>query len=444
MQLIHPYDNLSGGQWLKGNLHAHSTQSDGTADPQTVIANYAALGHDFLMLSDHETLTSEQDYRQWDDKGLILIPGLEIGGGPHLLYVDADRALAPETCRQDILNRIQALAAERGRGFAVMNHPNWQSRFNHASIEQLQEWVGYAGIEIHNGVIGRLDGSVLAVDKWDLLLSSGRRVWGYANDDSHRGASESGLGWNVAYVHDPSARGVAEALQNGRCYASTGVVIHSIQVNGSRIRIETENADRIVALRDVGKRIAVTDRNWIETDVPAEATYVRFECWGRGEAMAWTQPFFVQHETQPDVIPFIKHWTASPLVAHDDLDAASPEEAQHLSFSALTPSPKLTGFTDLRSMIQGAHGVVYARAIIPGAVAGRGILKLGYDGPIRVWLNNREIFCGPGSNPAEMDRLQLYADFSEGENQLLIALHSNHGLAWGFWCRAEQSGRVLG
>lgn len=294
MKLTHPYGSLTGGAWLKGNLHAHSTQSDGSADPQTVIGNYAALGHDFLMLSDHEVLTSAEHYRQWDPRGLILIPGVEIAGGPHLLYVDAACAIPPQQCRQDILNRITALARESGRGFAIMNHPNWQSRFDHATLAQLQEWVGYAGIEIYNGVIGRLDGSSYALDKWDMLLSAGRRIWGYANDDSHRGATESGLGWNMAYVQERTAKGVADALQSGCCYASTGVTIRSIDVQGTRIRIETENADRIVALRDIGKRVQVVDQSWIEAEVPEGAKYIRFECWGRGEAMAWTQPFFVE------------------------------------------------------------------------------------------------------------------------------------------------------
>lgn len=445
MKLTHPYENLTGGAWLKGNLHTHSTQSDGTADPQMVIANYAALGHDFLMLADHEVLTSEERYAQWDAHGLVLIPGLEIAGGPHLLYVDADRAIPPQQPRQAILNQIEALAQSRGRGFAIMNHPNWQSRFDHTTLAQLQEWIGYAGIEIYNGVIGRLDGSSYALDKWDMLLAEGRRLWGYANDDSHQGAIESGLGWNVVYAHERSVRGVTDALKNGRFYASTGVVIRSITVNGNRIRIETENADRIVAIREIGKRFQVVDQNWIEVEAPPAAAYIRFECWGRGESMAWTQPFFVDRTPASAAAdtPYLKGWKLSALVAHDDLDAASPKEGDSLAINPATPSETLVGFTDLRASIKSSSGVVYAQTVIPGAHAGRGLLKLGYDGPIRIWLNGREIFHGPGTNPAVADRLRLYVDFQDGVNHILVAEQSVRGRAWGFWCRAEQDGRVL-
>jgi hypothetical protein len=49
-----------------------------------------------------------------------------------------------------------------------------------------------------------------------------------------------------------------------------------------------------VALRDVGRRFETVDRDWIEVEAPADARYIRFECWGRGETRAWTQPFFIQ------------------------------------------------------------------------------------------------------------------------------------------------------
>jgi hypothetical protein len=60
------------------------------------------------------------------------------------------------------------------------------------------------------------------------------------------------------------------------------------------VRIETKNARRITALRDVGRRFAVADGPVIEIEVPADAGYVRFECWGEGETFAWTQPFFIE------------------------------------------------------------------------------------------------------------------------------------------------------
>ena len=74
----HSYSDLSGGNWVKGNLHAHTTASDGERPHQEVIDDYADRGYGFLMISDHDIYTSEEDYARHDSRGMILIPGNEI------------------------------------------------------------------------------------------------------------------------------------------------------------------------------------------------------------------------------------------------------------------------------------------------------------------------------------------------------------------------------
>jgi hypothetical protein len=289
-RLVHPYASLTGGRWLRGNLHAHTNRSDGARDCQSVIDDYAARGYDFLMLSDHDVYTSSDDLARFNARGMVLIPGNEITAkGPHMLHVHADRLLEPDPQRQAVLN-----AAANARGLIIACHPNWYGNFDHCSLTRLMEWTGYTGVEIYNGVIGRLEGSPYATNKWDMLLAADRRLWGYANDDSHAAQGEVALGWNMVYAADRSVQGIIEALQAGRFYPSTGVTITNIHVDGRRIRVETEDAQRIVALQQIAKRFAVVDDKSIEVEVPADATYVRFECWGRGERFAWTQPFFIE------------------------------------------------------------------------------------------------------------------------------------------------------
>lgn len=287
--LDHPYDDLSGGQWLRGNLHAHTTRSDGAREPQAVVDDYAGRGYGFLMLSDHDIYTGPEDHAALNSRGLLLIPGNEITkGGSHLLHVGADRRVEPHADRQRVMDAVNGR-----QGFVIVNHPNWQENFGHCPIERLREWDGYCGVEIYNGVIGRLEGSPYALERWEALLSEGRRVWGFANDDSHR-AEDVGLGWNMAYVREPTPAGVIEALHAGRFYASTGVEIRDIRVDGKTIRIETNDAERVVAHTRWGHRLAVADGPGLEIEVPNDVPYVRFTCWGRGERFAWTQPFWVE------------------------------------------------------------------------------------------------------------------------------------------------------
>jgi len=284
-----PYANLTRGHWLRGNLHTHTLQSDGDRLPQAIVTDYARRGYDFLMISDHDIHTGATAYARLDAHGMILIPGNEISrNGPHLLHVNSDRRLEPLADRQAVIDTIRAT-----HGFAIVNHPNWEQRFDHCSIANLNAWQGYVGVEIYNGSIGRTDGSPYATNKWDMLLAQGRRIWGFAHDDSHI-AGDIGSGWNMVYTRRRTVSAICQALLQGQFYASTGVVIARIQVNRRRIRIETKNAQRIVALHQVGQRFATADRRVLEVEVPATASYVRFECWGPGESFAWTQPFFIQ------------------------------------------------------------------------------------------------------------------------------------------------------
>jgi len=280
---------MNGGRWLMGNLHTHTTRSDGQREPQAVVDDYAERGHGFLMISDHDVCISGEECAELDAGGMILIPGNEISAnGPHLLHVGAGGRVEPHADRQQVIDAV----AQNG-GFAVFNHPNWFAGFDHCPQEVLENCRGYAGLEVYNGVISRLEGSPYATNRWDLLLTAGRRVWGFANDDSHLAQGDVGLGWNMAYVDDESPEGVGEALRQGRFYASTGVEIIGIEADGGSIAIETDNAQRIVALGQGARRFAQVDAPSIEVEVPEGARYVRFECWGRGESFAWTQPFFV-------------------------------------------------------------------------------------------------------------------------------------------------------
>src|SRR6478736_3464982 len=52
-RIVHrlPFDKP--GQWWRGNLHTHSTISDGRVSPEAVIAAYRDEGYDFVSLTDH-------------------------------------------------------------------------------------------------------------------------------------------------------------------------------------------------------------------------------------------------------------------------------------------------------------------------------------------------------------------------------------------------------
>jgi len=287
--LQNPYQDSSAG-WLKGNLHTHTAASDGKRPPQETVDDYASRGYGFLMLSDHDHLTDPGELK---NRGMVLLPGNEISAqGEHILHVGARRKIKPLADRQKV---IAAIRRDDKKALAIVCHPNWEEDFNHCPQEKLAAWQGYTGLEIYNGVIRRLPGSPLATDRWDMLLGSGRRLWGFANDDCHR-PEDAGLAWNVVQCRTRTPEAVLAALAAGSFYASTGVVIRTVAVRGGTLHVVAPKAQRIAVVCDFGKRLAQVDAAELTFRLPEGAAfkYVRVECFGMGESMAWTQPFYVR------------------------------------------------------------------------------------------------------------------------------------------------------
>jgi predicted metal-dependent phosphoesterase TrpH len=66
--------------WLRGNLHAHTTFSDGVKNPDQLIAAYEALGYDFLAITDHENWIDDRYWRALPklSSRLLLFHGVEL------------------------------------------------------------------------------------------------------------------------------------------------------------------------------------------------------------------------------------------------------------------------------------------------------------------------------------------------------------------------------
>ncbi len=382
---------------------------------------------------------TEKEYATLDNRNMILIPGVEISAnGPHILYIDSEKEVVPDNTRQNVLNEIRESFNQTGRGFAVVNHPDWQHEFNHCAVEQLIEWTGYTGIEIYNGVIGRLDGSQYALNKWDLLLSKGKKVWGFANDDSHR-PGDHGLGWNVVFA-EKNRKSITDAIIKGNFYCSTGVIIRHIECSGKKIYLETENAKKIAAIQNVGKRFHVVYSNSISVEIPSDARYVRFECWGQAEQMAWTQPIFIELKETSGELDYVRHWQISELLDISDLEYTDPKDAIKFAKQKINCHPDgtaLAGFVDTRKISNSQSGIIYLVSDVYFESDSKAILSLGYDGPVRVWLNDKEVFYGPGTNPAIRDQTKIYTSVKKGKNQLVIAFDTNGGNAWGIFCRLK-------
>lgn len=67
-------------------------------------------------------------------------------------------------------------------------------------------------------------------------------------------------------------------------------------------------------------------------------------------------------------------------------------------------------------------------------------LCLGYDGPVKAWIDGKEVFHDPkGNNPAWEDRAKTEIPVKPGSHEVLIAQASNKNNAWGIYLRFERT-----
>jgi hypothetical protein len=141
--------------FLKGQLHVHTGKSgDSDTPPQAVHAWYEARGYDFIVFTDHNTVTDTPD------TAMLTIPGVEITqnlrtcdppprpGDACLLHVNVlfagetapARQLLPlsSTSRIDVYRHGLELSAALG-GVAMLNHPNMHFAADAPLIAQLAD-----------------------------------------------------------------------------------------------------------------------------------------------------------------------------------------------------------------------------------------------------------------------------------------------------------------
>ncbi len=283
-----PYEDRRG-RWHKGNLHTHTSPASGCGKiaPADSLARYVALGYEFLALSDHMGLTCDRHER------LAMFPGLEWNSpaGEHAGIYSLDAEVVKPAI--EIHDQAQLLEHYKDKpALVILNHPNWQL-VPHYRREQLDARQNYDGIEIYNGVIERLDGASISTDKWDYLLVKGRRVLGFASDDSH---CDTDIGLAAIMVRSAAgdAASIFEAIRRGNFYCTTGVEITDIRREGNVIHVHSANGQEVHAISRGGVRVARVQGPSITYTLPeGGGYYVRFTVFGPGAAMAWTQPFFV-------------------------------------------------------------------------------------------------------------------------------------------------------
>ncbi|GAB4297615.1 MAG: CehA/McbA family metallohydrolase [Roseovarius sp.] len=246
------------GRFFRGNLHGHSTLSDGRLPPEEVCRRYRAQGYDFIALTDH--FVGLYGYPVADttalrEAGFTTLLGAELHSGAmangeiwHILAVglppDFAAADAPDFAPlpgqesgPELARRARAAGA-----FVVLVHPQWGG----LTLADAMSLDAAHAVEIYNHgcavEAARGDGGHMA----DLLLSAGRRLTLVATDDSHFATDDAFGGWVMVKAAENSPQALLEALRAGHFYASQGPRLDDVRLNGDAIEVECSAVERVI------------------------------------------------------------------------------------------------------------------------------------------------------------------------------------------------------
>lgn len=231
------------GRFYRGNLHTHSTRSDGALDPAAVVAAYRDRGYDFLALTDHFLagfdfpITDTREFRSDDFTTLL---GAELHAGQietgevwHILAVGLPLDFAP-TQPDETGPALAARAAGTG-AFVGIAHPAWYTLM----LDDALALESAHAVEVYN------ENCVVENDRgeswhlYEMLLARGRRLLAYAADDAHFQPNllDAFGGWVQVWAEERSPEALLAALKAGQYYSSKGPELRGISIEGDRATI---------------------------------------------------------------------------------------------------------------------------------------------------------------------------------------------------------------
>ena len=298
------------GGFFRGNLHTHSTASDGALDPGEVCRRYAEAGYDFICMSDH--FVGKYGYPVTDTTGhrtnrFTTILGAEIHTGKmrngeiwHMLAVGLPLGFAPsgqeDFAGDETAESPEALArrcAEAG-AFVAVAHPEW----NGVTPEDARLIEAAHAVEIYNHGCHIESDRGYGIAVYDTLLDQGWRLSACATDDAHFKGPDHFGGWVMvkAVANEPAA--LLTALKAGEYYASTGPELHDLKIEDDKVVVECSPAEHIIAIGAGAASKVEHGTEMTRAELPLErfrdGGWVRAAVHDAAGKRAWSNPIWLE------------------------------------------------------------------------------------------------------------------------------------------------------
>ena len=279
------------GAWLRCQLHAHTTNSDGEPTPEGLVEHYARAGYDVLAITDHWHITP------YDHDGILVLPSAELSAAVEGELEEADVLAYGIDELPEARERFPSIADAASwivahGGVAYLAHPYWSG----LSAQHFLAAGDLSGMEILNGGAEQQQGNGLSLVHWDEVLHSGRRCHGIATDDSHYAGQDSRLAWTMLRARERSRAAVLDALRSGAFYATSGPEIHDVRVTADGVEVRCSPAQSVTlrsgfwdgckanaGAHEMSWRARVTERSEDGAITAARLDFPEFHRWSRVE-----------------------------------------------------------------------------------------------------------------------------------------------------------------
>jgi len=279
------------GNWYKGNLHLHTTNSDGAYTPEEICALYKKAGYDFISITDHNKVTEVKKI----PPSFLVISGAELNKGDfHVVAVGLKKEFNVENFSyQEIIDEIN-----RKKAYPIIAHPYW-SGFSSSDLLKLKN---YIGIEIYNNTCEKAKGKGYSSVQWDEILQKGKKIFGFASDDAHhhfdKYREDDVVGsFIMVKAASLSEKSILNSIKNGYFYSSTGPIIENIEISENTIYIKTSPVKHIdfIAYAYRGSRFSGKGKllKEIEYKINGDEKYIRIEITDKNGEKAWTNPVYI-------------------------------------------------------------------------------------------------------------------------------------------------------
>jgi hypothetical protein len=245
------------GRFYRGNLHTHSTRSDGGLAPEEVCRRYAERGYDFICLSDHFLPTFDfpiTDTRPFRTPAFTTLIGAEVhapvtscGEKWHILAVGLPLDFVPTSATET--GTELALRCGEAGAFVVIAHPEWYA----LTLDDAAQIGNAHAVEVYNHTsqvrMSRGGGAYFL----DALLSQGRRINALATDDAHFTTQpdpnrDAFGGWVMVKAERNEPELLLEALKAGNYYSTQGPNLEDITVSGHELAVRCSPVSQVMLL----------------------------------------------------------------------------------------------------------------------------------------------------------------------------------------------------